>query len=101
MREIRIRRPGRVLAKTKQRSVHYVDEFENEFASLGEHHRERRWVLVWRIPRDHPFYDPDKPQLMPVPFLAFGDETIADEDSVLLPLFHQIMADAAKQPFTR
>lgn len=32
--------------------------------------------------------------LMRVPFLAFADEEIANEDSVLLPLLHEIMAAA-------
>ncbi|HEX3524975.1 MAG TPA: hypothetical protein VHT52_23175 [Stellaceae bacterium] len=32
--------------------------------------------------------------LMRVPFLAFADETIANEDHVLMPLLHQIMEEA-------
>lgn len=32
--------------------------------------------------------------LMRVPFLAFADEEIRNEDSVLLPLLHQIMEEA-------
>lgn len=32
--------------------------------------------------------------LMRIPFLAFADEEIANEDSVLLPLLHKIMEGA-------
>lgn len=32
--------------------------------------------------------------LMRVPFLAFADEEIRNEDNVLLPLLHQIMQEA-------
>lgn len=32
--------------------------------------------------------------LMRVPFLAFADETIVNEDIVLLPILHQIMESA-------
>lgn len=95
MRQARIRRPGRVPYRDKQRAVRMADEFENEFRSLGDHDRQRRWVVVWRVPPDNPGYDPDKPPLMPIPFLAFADENIADEDYVLLPLIHKIMMEAA------
>lgn len=95
-RQSRIRRPGRVPYRDKQRAVRYGDEFENEFRSLGDHDPKRRWVIVWRIPPDNPAYDPDHPPLMPIPFLAYADENIADEDHVLLPLIHNIMTDAAR-----
>ena len=96
MRHARIRRPARVPYTNKQRAVQYADEFEVQFRALGDHDRRRRWVLVWRVPPDNPGYDPDHPPLMPIPFLAFADETIGDEDHILLPIIHQIMLDAAR-----
>lgn len=97
LRETRIRQPGRVLAKSKQRAVAYVGEFESEFRSMAPHQLAQRRVLVWRIPHNHPAYDPDKPQLMPIPMLAGVDETIPDEDRILLPLLHQLMTETANQ----
>lgn len=95
MRQARIRRPERRIYRNKQRAVQYADELETQFRSLGEHDRKRRWIIVWRLPPDNPYYDPDRPQLLPIPFLAFADETIADEDHILLPIIHEIMMQQA------
>jgi hypothetical protein len=39
--------------------------------------------------------------LMRIPFLAFADETIENEDRVLLPLLHEIMQGAQdSEPIT-
>jgi hypothetical protein len=92
-----IRMPRKVLAKNNQRAVQYVDECEIEFRSLGEHDASRRRILLWRVPGDNYFYNPDKPQIIKIPFLVFSDESIADTDEVLLPLIHEIMIDAAKE----
>jgi len=96
-RHARIRLPGRVLAKSPQRAVYYRDECEGEFWSLGEHDKTRRRILVWRVPKDSPYYAAQKQPLLPIPFLAYADETIEDTDEVLLPLIHEIMLDAAKK----
>jgi len=73
----------------------YQGECEGEFWSLGEHQRERRRIILWRVPKDNPHYDPAKQQLLKIPFLAFSDETVEDRDDVLLPILHQIMIEAA------
>jgi hypothetical protein len=66
-------------------------EAATEFATLGPHNTDRRRVLILRMP-DGPF----KGKLMPIPFLLFGDETVENEDAVLLPIIREIMGDAAK-----
>lgn len=70
-------------------------EMNGEFWSLGAHDASRRRILIWRTPSYHPMAR--RYPLLRIPFLAFADETIADEDSVLLPLIDQVMRDAAKQ----
>jgi len=81
----------------RQRAVNVVDEMEAEFRTLGDHNRDRRRVLVWRVSEGNPFYDPERRPLLKAPFLLFADETVEDNDAVLLPILHQIMVDAAKQ----
>lgn len=68
-------------------------EFNGEFWSLGPHDSARRRILIWRVPDYHPMKS--RYPLLRIPFLAFADETIADEDHVLLPLIHQVMSEAA------
>lgn len=70
-------------------------ECEAEFRTLGDHARDRRRILLWRVPEGNPFYDPVNRPLLKVPFLAFADETIEDEDAVLLPILDEIMRNAA------
>lgn len=96
-----IRKPRPVLEKNMQRSVRYVDEMRGEFWSLGEHDHRRRRVLLWRVPRNNPFYDPDQPPILKIPFLAFADESIEDTDAVLLPIIHQLMLEAAQKQGVR
>jgi len=74
-RRARIRRP-------------FVGEAEAEFESLGPHRSDRRRVLVLRG---------DHGMLMPIPFLLFADEEIANEDAILLPIIHQLMVDAREK----
>jgi len=45
-------------------------------------------MIIWRIPNDAPMM---AGQLVPIPFLAFADEEIANEDRVLLPIINEIM----------
>jgi hypothetical protein len=69
-------------------------ERAEDFATLGPHNVDRRRILVWRVPVGNPMRGMLPDGLMRVPFLAFADETIANEDSVLLPLLHEIMEQA-------
>jgi hypothetical protein len=96
-RQARIRKPGKVLVKDRQRGVRYEDEMHGEFWSLGPHEPDRRRVIVYRVPPGNPMYDPEKPQLLKIPLLLFADETIEDRDDILLPEVHRIMTDAAKK----
>jgi len=92
-RYARIRMPGRELMKDAQRAVYYLSESEMQFRSLGPHDKSRRRILCWRAPADHPTH-PN--HILKIPFLAFADETIADDDKTLLPIIHELMKDAAK-----
>lgn len=95
-RQARIRLPVKEMHKDKQRAVRYLDECELQFRSLGPHDPRRRRIIVWRVPRDNPHVDPHQPHLMKIPFLAFSDETIEDNDETLLPILHEIMVSAAQ-----
>lgn len=93
-RQTRIRKPALTLVSNKQRAIGYVDECEREFRSLGAHNKDRRRILLYRLPKDNIHYDPDKPQILKIPFLLFGDETVEDRDDILLPIIHEIMENA-------
>ena len=97
-RNAHIRTPRMNLEVDKQRAMSYVGEMEREFRTLGPHKKDRRRIILWRIPQDNPFYDPKKPGILKIPFLAFADETIEDRDDILLPILHQIMEDARDRP---
>ena len=77
--------------------MHYVDEMRGEFWSLGEHDKDRRRIILYRLPEGSPFYDPKKPMIMKIPFLLFSDETVEDTDLILLPIIHDIMTSKAKE----
>ena len=96
-RQAHIRLPGRGPAINAQRAVRIQDESAGEFFSLGEHDKSRRRILIWRVPRGNPHFDPRKPPLLKISFLAFADEEIADRDDILLPIIAQIMGDARKK----
>lgn len=77
----------------------FGSELATEFHMLGPHKKDRRRILVWRAPEQNRlrllmFGLSDG--LMRVPFLAFSDEAIANEDAVLLPLLDSIMRQAAE-----
>lgn len=93
-RQARIRKPEFVQVATKQRSVRFETECFMEFMQLGPHKRDRRRILLWRVPRDNPWYNPQKPPILKIPYLLFGDETVEDRDDILLPLIHQVMMEA-------
>ena len=77
----------------------FGDEMKGEFWSLGEHQRDRRRVLLWRVPQDNPYYRQDR-SFLKIPFLLFSDETVEDRDDVLLPILHEMMNNA-KEGFAR
>ena len=97
-RQTRIRKPVTTLhvVKDAQRSVRYMPECENEFFALGEHKKERRRILLWRVPEGNPWFDPRQPKILKIPFLAFADETIEDRDDILLPILYGIMESARR-----
>lgn len=95
-RQARIRPPQKQIFINKQRATQFADEEELSFRRLGMHDRSRRRIIVYRVPKDNPMYDPERPQLLKLPILLFSDETIEDRDDVLLPEIDRIMADAAK-----
>ena len=96
-RRARIRTPQLVQVIDQQRAVHMQQECEREFQALGPHKKDRRRIILWRVPEDNPYYDPRKPAILKIPFLLFGDETVEDRDDILLPILHEIMMDAAKK----
>lgn len=89
--------PGRGPAINAQRAVRIQDEAAGEFWSLGEHDNSRRRIIVYRLPQDNPRFNPERPQLLKIPFLAFADETVEDRDDVLLPIIHELMLEGAKK----
>ena len=93
-RQAHIRLPVKTLETDRQRATRYVDECAGEFWSLGAHNKDRRRILLWRVPPTNPHYDPKKRPLLKVPFLLFSDETVEDRDDILIPILHQIMMDA-------
>lgn len=89
----RIRPPRKEIVIDKQRGSHVVDECHQEFLSLGEHKRDRRRIILWRVPSDNVHYDPDKKPILKIPFLLFSDETVEDNDETLLPIIHELMIE--------
>lgn len=82
-------------AENAERQAHirlpYKGESEGEFWHLGEHNRAQRRILLWRVPKDNPYFEQSKQGILKIPFLAYIDEEIADSDDVLLPIVHEIM----------
>lgn len=93
-RQARIRKPELVQHRDQQRSVRYLDECELEFRSLGGHDRNRRRIIVWRVPEGNPWYDPVQQKLLKVPILLFSDESVEDSDAVVLPILYEVMSNA-------
>lgn len=94
-RYARIRLPRLELIKDRQRNVGYVYECTAEFNSLGPHNKDRRRILIYRVPKENPLFDAKKQQLLKIPFLLFADETVEDRDDVLLPIIDRLMREAA------
>jgi hypothetical protein len=97
-RRARIRLPRKeIVIDPRTRQTRVVNESEGEFWSLGEHEKDRRRILIWRVPEDNPAYHPTKRPLLKIPFLLFADETVEDRDDVLLPIIHEVMMDARER----
>lgn len=69
-------------------------EARGEFWKIGTHDPSRRRILLWRVPKDNPFYNPQRQPLLKIPFLVFADEEVADRDDILLLIIHEIMTNA-------
>lgn len=96
-RNYHIRKPEKedvVVTKGLLRFHALEDECDKEFRTLGPHDKNRRRIILYRLPTDNPHFDPHKPPILKVPFLAFADETIEDNDATLAPILHGIMEDA-------
>lgn len=91
-RQACIRLPAKVAHRDQQRAVRYLDECEIEFRHLGGHDPKRRRIIAFKLPANHPNH-PN--HIMKIPFLAFADESISDDDATLLPIVHSIMLQAA------
>ena len=74
----------------------FKGEADGEFFSLGEHNRTQRRILIWRIPRDSPYYHPEQQPILKIPFLTFEEEVVDDTDDVLLPIIATIMQEQAQ-----
>lgn len=95
-RQARIRAPIKNIAINAQRGANVVDEEELSFKRLGPHDRARRRIIVYRVPKENPMYNPKNPQLLKIPILLFADETVEDNDAVLLPEIARIMREQAR-----
>src|SRR5262245_4797773 len=88
---------GQFFADRPDRYCHirkpYSGECEVEFRSLGDHVKDRRRIVLWRVPSDHVYFDPRRPQILKIPFLLFADETVEDTDEVLRPIVHHLMIE--------
>jgi hypothetical protein len=69
------------------------DEAHKEFHELGDHPAHRRRILLYKVPKENPLYDPKSPQILKIPFLAFVDEVLENSDEVLLPIISTIMME--------
>lgn len=74
------------------------DEFDMEFRSIGAHDFTRRRVICWKVPGDVTVqFRSWVGKIIKIPFVAFADESIRDDDETLLPMLNEIMVDAAKR----
>ena len=73
----------------------YKGENAGEFWSLGSHDENRRRIILTRV--DYEMKPLPDNKVLKIPFLAFADETIEDDDDVLQPIVRDIMADALKR----
>jgi len=64
-----------------------------EFRGLGGHDPERRRIIAWKVPVGSRLMEG---AILCIPMLLFADETIEDNDTVLGPIVHELMQDAAE-----
>ena len=83
-----------VSRRARIRKPFHEQEYDAEFRSLGDHDFKRRRVLVVRTRPPNLATGAPMP-LMPIPFLTYADEEIADEDAVLMPIIDELMREAA------
>lgn len=76
------------------------DECVREFLSLGDHRANRRRIILHLLaPEVAQAHRVER--ILKIPFLAFADETIEDDDGVLAGVWHEIMqAGAVKYDVT-
>lgn len=67
-------------------------EFKGEFASLGPHEPNRRYVIVWKT---DPVPGFSRGRVLKTPFIATADESIEDSERVARELLDGAMRQAA------
>lgn len=67
-------------------------EFENEFAGLGDHSPDRRYVIAWL---SDPLPGFSRGRTIKHPFLASADETIVDSEETARAFLDGMMRQAA------
>lgn len=70
----------------------YKGECRGEFWTLGPHEEKRRRIILTRVDALQESLPDNK--VLKIPFLAFSDEEISDEDDTLFPIVRDIMLDA-------
>jgi hypothetical protein len=73
----------------------YQHECSGEFWTLGAHETNRRRIILCRADAEQKPLPDNK--VMKIPFLAFADEAIEDDDDTLYPIVRDIMLDALKR----
>ena len=94
LRQARIREPRKFYNRNKQRGIDIIWEHAEAWGHLAKHRKGERRIIVYRLPPDNVHYDPDKPQLLQIPYVLMPGEIIPDTDEALLPLIAQIMESA-------
>ena len=81
-----------------RRETHIREPIGNEcnaqFLSLGDHNRDRRRIILWKVPMESRMA---AGSIQKIPFLLFADETVEDEDRILMPILAEIMEKAAER----
>jgi hypothetical protein len=70
-------------------------EFSASWPATGDHDATRRRVLVWRVPKNNPGRKLIPDGLMRIPLLLRADESVENDDKVLLPILDWLMREAA------
>jgi hypothetical protein len=89
----------------RDRDYHIREPFAGEqqaaWRILGDHELSRRRIIIWRVPKNNPGRHVIPDGLMRVPFLAFADESIEDDDKTLKRIMDGIMQSASEQTAVR